>query len=298
MTIRAAIRQGFAMARRTRSVVWVLLLVNLGLAAWAASPIYQGVLSYTGHSLMSQTLARGFSTDWLTDFAFNNPGALQHYADIITWFGVVCLPVNAVLAGGVLARFRTPEQPYSLGDFFRNAARYASRMLWLMVIALVCYWIVFRVLNQGLSDLIDKRTRDWLDDRPVFWLQLGAGVLLLVSLGFVNIVMDYARVRIVMDDTSSAVQAFLGSLGFSLGRFGRAVMAWAIPSLGGVVLLAIYLVVGPWLRALAETAPSRLSPALLLALVFIGQQAVMWGRYWFRVATWASEWSTLAGTRN
>ena len=297
MTIGRAVLQGFAIARRTRSAVWVLLLVNLGLAAWAASPIYSGILSFTGHSLMSQTLAGGFSTDWLIDLSFNNKGIFDHYAVTILWFGLVSLPVNAILAGGVLARFRTPEQRYSLGDFFRNAGRYATRMLWLMVIGLVCYWIVFRVLNKGLGDLTDKWTRDWLDDRPVFWVQLGAGLLLLVALGFVNVVIDYARVRVVMDDTTGAAQAFLGSLGFALGRFGRAVTAWAIPSLGGLALLGIYLLAGPRLRELAEEAHSRVTPAVWLVLVFIGQQAIMWGRYWFRVAAWASEWSAFANQK-
>src|SRR5205807_8868774 len=85
MTIGRAILQGFAIARRTRSAVWVLLLVNLGLAAWATSPIYSGVLSFTGHSLTSQALASGFSTDWLIDFSFNNKGVFDHYAAIILW---------------------------------------------------------------------------------------------------------------------------------------------------------------------------------------------------------------------
>ena len=102
MTIGRAILQGFAIARRTRSAVWVLLLVNLGLAAWAASPIYSGLLGFTGHSLMSQILASGFSTDWLTDFSFNNKGIFDHYAGIILWFGLVSLPVNAILAEACL----------------------------------------------------------------------------------------------------------------------------------------------------------------------------------------------------
>jgi hypothetical protein len=35
---------------------------------------------------------------------------------------------------------------------------------------------------------------------------------------------------------------------------------------------------------------------LVLALLFIVQQAVMFGRYWFRVATWGGEWSYLSGS--
>ncbi len=41
----------------------------------------------------------------------------------------------------------------------------------------------------------------------------------------------------------------------------------------------------------------RVREPLALALLFFAQQAIMFGRYWFRVATWASEWS-LIETRN
>ena len=39
MSVGGAIKHGFAMAGRMRSVVWALLLINLGLAAGAALPI-------------------------------------------------------------------------------------------------------------------------------------------------------------------------------------------------------------------------------------------------------------------
>lgn len=298
MTVAGAIKEGFAVAFRTRSVVWPLLLVNLGLAALAALPIYQGILGFTGHSLMSDALATGFSVDWLTDFAFNRVGALKRYGEVIVVFGMLSLPVNAVLSGGVLARFRTPEQAYSLTDFFRNSGRYAWRLIRLMILGLICYWIAFRLLDQALRHLIDGWTRDWLNDRPVFWINLVSSVLLLVAVGFVNLVIDYARVKMVMDEGAGAIESFLASVGFSLGHFGRAVTAWAVPSLSGVALVALYLAIAPEVHAwLGGAAHGPVYAKLLLALVFVGQQAIMWGRYWLRVATWASEWSNYASIR-
>lgn len=73
MTSGSAIKQGFSLAMRVRSVVWILLIVNLGLAALAGLPIYRGILRFTGFSLMSQTLSSSLSIDWLTDFAVNSP---------------------------------------------------------------------------------------------------------------------------------------------------------------------------------------------------------------------------------
>ncbi len=300
MNARSALKQGFGLAWRSRSVVWILLLVNLAIAALAALPIYQGILRFSGHSVVSDTLSTGFSTDWLTDFAFNSPGSLSRYAQVILWFGLLSLPVNSILAGGVLGRFLTPDQAYTAGDFFRSARRYAWRMLWLMVIGLVCYWAVFRVVNQGLGHRADRWMEDWLDERPVFWVKLGVTALVLAGLGFVNLVLDFARVRLVMDEGTSVLQAFLASLGFSLARFRRAVTVYALPSLGGVALLIIYRLVVPWSAVnTTGTAGSleQVREPFVLALLFLGQQLIMFGRYWFRVAAWAGEWSLYSGLR-
>ncbi len=300
MTSGTAIKQGLRMARKIRSAVWVLFFANLGLAALAALPIYRGILGFTGHSLMSRELARGLPLDWLTDFAFNSSGSFQRYAEFIALLGLVTIPVNTLLAGGVLARLRDPQQAFSLGGFFRDVVRYAWRLLRLMFIGLIFYWLVFRVFNQGLGNLIDSRTADFESDRTVFYIRLGAGILLLLFLGLVSLVIDYARVRIVQEDSTSAAWAFLASLGFCLRRFPAAVAVYVVPMLAGLALLGVYWLLVPW-QAInttgGEGAWGLQREPLVVALLFIGQQVVMCGRYWFRVAGWGGEWSYYSRTR-
>ncbi len=202
-----------------------------------------------------------------------------------------------MLAGGVVASFREPSF-HSPADFFRDCRRYGWRLVRLTIIGLICYWIVFRLLNQGLGSLADKWTRQWLDDRPVFWIKLVPSVLTLLGLIFVNLVMDFARVRLVMEEGASAIEAFLASLGFSLARMRRAIVIYAVPSLCGIALLVLYLLVWPQARHLAN-APSgaQIRQPLALAILFIGQQVIMLVRYWFRVAAWGGEWTFYSAFR-
>jgi hypothetical protein len=300
MTSRAALKQGFSLARRGRAAIWVLFLVNLGLAALAALPIYHGILQFTGQSLMSQELLRGLPTDWLTDFSLNSPGSLSRYAAVIAVAGLLSIAVNTVLAGGVLARLRKADTPFSLAEFFRDTCHYAWRLIRLMILGLICYWVVFRLLNQGLDNVLDKWTYDWQSDRTVFAVRLVAAALLLLGLGFVNLIIDYARLKLVMEEGSSAAGAFLSSLGFCLRRFRRAVTVYALPTLCGLALLVLYRLIVPWSlinAPVAETGWTQYRGPLLVALLFIVQQVVIFGRYWFRVATWASEWSYYSGSR-
>jgi hypothetical protein len=300
VSARAAVRQGLRLARRSRSAVWVLFMANLLLAIVAGLPIYQGMLNFTSHSLMSRKLLTGFSVNWFTDFAFNSHGALEKYAQFIMVMGLIALPVNAILAGGVLGRFQRLQERFRLGTFFCDCGRYAWRMLWLMIVALAGYWVVFRFVLSGLGGMVNHATLYWTNDRSVFVVHLGAGILVLLGLAFVNLVIDFAQVRIVFGEGSGFVEAFLASLGFCIGRLPKAIVVYTIPSLCGLALLVIYRLVTPWHvihAALGDSTKAPYEALLVLGLLFIGQQFVMFGRYWFRVATWASEWSFFASTR-
>jgi hypothetical protein len=298
MSVGSSVRQGLSITRRSTSAVAILFLANLVTAALAAFPIYRGIQRFTGHSLMGQELARGFSVDWLTDFTFNSVGSFDRYATVIVCMGVVSLALNSILAGGVLTRFKAPELKYSLADFFRHTGHYAWRLLRLLVIGLICYWIVFKLLNEMLGRGVDLWTGNWADDRSVFCARLAVSLLVVLGLGFVNLVMDYARVRLVLEEGTGAIQAFLACLGFSLARLRRAIGVYVVPSFCGLALLGVYRLLFPWGFINATIAGGAHSRVLLaLAGLFVVQQVVMFARYWFRVATWASEWAYYSSTR-
>lgn len=288
-----AVRLGFRLARRVRSAVWVLFAANMGLAILAGLPIYHGILHFTSHSLMSQKLLTGFSVNWFSDFAFNSRGSFEQYAQFIEILGLIALPLNAVLAGGVLARFHHPQDRFRLRVFFRDCGHYASRMLWLMIFALAAYWAIFHFLLVELGGRLDRTSFYWMDGRTVFLAHLAVGLLVLLALAFVNLVIDFAQVRIVFHEGAGALESFLGALGFSIARLPRAAVVYALPALGGIALLGVYRLLTPWhtIHAVLGGARASYEGPLILALLFIGQQLVIFGRYWFRVATWASEWS-------
>jgi len=298
MGIGSSVRNGFSITRRSGLAVLILFLANLVIAALAGYPIYRGIQGFVGNTLMGRELARGFPVEWLTDFAFSDPRGAERYAMVIVCMGLVSLLLNSILAGGVLSHFKAPDLEYSFADFFRQTGRYAWRLLRLLIIGLICYWIVFKLLNEKLGQWADGRTSDWSDDRWVFCVRLAVSLLVLLGLGFVNLVMDYARVRLVLDEGTGAIHAFLASLGFSLGRLRRAIGVYVIPSLCGLAILGIYRLLFPWtLLNSTVAAGSQVRTSIALVGLFVIQQLAMFFRYWFRVATWASEWSFYTGAR-
>ena len=111
---------------------------------------------------------------------------------------------------------------------------------------------------------------------------------------------DYARLKLVLDDGTSAAGAFLSSAGFSLSRLRRTISIYAVPTVASVALLGLSWLVVPWSLINAPAADSGLAQyrePLAVALLFLGQQVVMFGRYWLRVAGWASAWSYYSASR-
>jgi hypothetical protein len=298
--VSSAIREGFRLARKLRGAAAILFAANLALAAIAALPIYSGILEFTGFRSIARELGSGFSPDWFVDFSFNRPGTLDRAASFILYMGVLALPVNAILAGGVLARFRARDASFSFRDFFRDCNRFAWPLLRLGLMGLICYWLVFRIVNVWLGRLVEERTFNTLDDRVYFWPHFGLTILLILGLAAVNLIMDFAQVRLVLVEGSTALEAFVSSLGFALTRLPSATLVYAIPSAAGVLPLILYRLLFPWNlinSAIGSAATGSSQEVLTLLLLFILQQVVMFARYWFRVATWGSEWAYYEAAR-
>jgi hypothetical protein len=139
-----------------------------------------------------------------------------------------------------------------------------------------------------------------MNDRAAFFAHLAVGLLVLLALAFVNLVIDFAQVRIVFNEGAGVLESFLASLGFSLGRFPKAAVVYAFPLGCGIALLGAYRLLVPWHlihMGLADSPQDPYRGPLVLALLFIIQQLVMFGRYWFRVAAWGSEWALYSGSR-
>src|SRR4029450_2666761 len=64
--------------------------------------------------------------------------------------------------------------------------------------------------------------------------------LLLLAILFVHAVSSFAKVAIVVEERSSAVLAFLTSLGFTLGNLGRVAGQYVAVGLGSILMLALW----------------------------------------------------------
>jgi hypothetical protein len=128
-------------------------------------------------------------------------------------------------------------------------------------------------------------TRNLTEERAAFAVRLSLYGLFAVALAASNLVFDYAKVRIVVEDRRSALGALVGAIRF-LRRSGSAAVAlYLINSLLFVAVLAGY----------AAVAPGAGFAGWSIWLGFVVGQLYVLARLWVKLVFWASATALFQG---
>ena len=139
----------------------------------------------------------------------------------------------AFLTGGILDRLAR-GRPLGAAAFFGACGGYLSRLIRLALLTGVVYWLVFDRFNAAYPGI-----------RPVFFI---------LVLALIGLIVDFAKVRAVVEDRRSALSALAASVRFIRRRFIRTASLYL---LNAAVVYALFLVwaqipppevVSPWIE--------------------------------------------------
>ncbi|MBI4887344.1 MAG: hypothetical protein HY824_09635 [Acidobacteria bacterium] len=226
------------------------------------------IVAHLGRSLAADAAADGVNYDWWQEFASQASGVGATFSPAIVGFAATLdnlsglldaegqtAPIAAALAayllawtflsGGVLDRYAR-QRPTRAYGFFGAAGVFFWRFLRLAAVAGAVYWFLFTSLHGWLlDDAYTRLTRDLSVERQAFaWRLILYGVFG-ASLVAANIVFDYARIRLVVEDRRSVLGALRAALAF-IGRHPRRVLGlYAVNALAFLVLMAVWALVAP-----------------------------------------------------
>jgi hypothetical protein len=279
--------------------------------AWAASlfmalplalVLREMIATHLGESLAAGAALRGVNWDWWQEFSAQATGigttftpsilgfaaVLRNLSDLIDHrslatvvAGVLAawLVVWSFLSGGILDRLAR-NRPLGAAGFFAASGTHVFRFVRLGLVAWLVYYLLFTFVHRWLfEDLWEPATRDFTVERTAAYVRLALYAVFGLLLALVNLVIDYARVRIVVEDRRSVIGAIAGGLRFVARRPGRATALYAINTLGFLVLVAMYALVAPGAR---HTGVAEWT-ALLVG------QAYIVGRVWVKLQFYASQ---------
>jgi hypothetical protein len=245
-----------------------VFLVTLLAALPLALTLRGQIETHIGSSLVAENVAAGVDWDWWQEFTSQATGigttltpsvigfaaALDNLGSLLDGQGEV-LPVAAALAtylavwlflsGGLIDRYARQRRTRAHG-FFAACGVFFWRFLRLGVMAGLAYWLLFTYVHTELfAEWFVRLTRDTDVERTAFLWRAAFYLLFGALLVAVNVVVDYAKVRLVVEDRRSAIGAVLASFGFIARNPARVFGLYALNGAVFVLLLLMWMGVAP-----------------------------------------------------
>lgn len=255
-----AFSEGFARLRRSPGLVFIVLAVNLSLAALLAIPLSNRLNADLENREAAGSNLYGFDSAWWgawkdgqsgfardfgpeifgAGFAFRNldlllkghlpaglfasppegegegrGGSGDSVDSLVLGLGLLYLVVQTFLAGGLIGVFRAAPGGFSLRGLLHGSGFYFGRLFRVALVALALAWLVFR-LNAPIARWADDRAHEALSETTALAWAFGRHALLLLVLLLVHLLSSYAKIIVVVEERSSALLAWLSSVGFCL----------------------------------------------------------------------------------
>jgi hypothetical protein len=264
----AAVADGLRRVGRAPAILFGMYATTLLVALPLAIALEGMLADHLGTSLAGAAVVRGGDVAWWQEFSAQATGLGTTFVPSIIGFGAVLqdlsglldnLPLAATisgvtaawlllwsfLAGGIVDRYARNRATRARG-FCGACGAHFPALLRLGLFALVAYWILFAWIHPLIFETAYGRlTHEVAVERTAIATRLAGYVIFGVLLLLVNVVIDYARIRIVVEDRRSAAGGLLAGLRFVRRHAGAVAGVYVLNGLLFVVLIVVYALVAP-----------------------------------------------------
>lgn len=268
MSVAAAFQEGWGRIGRAPLVAVGLYALTLVVAIPPAFLLRSAIAHHLGGSMAADAAATGVNFDWWNEFLAQASGLGQTFTPSVIGFAAVLRNLSSIadstslpaalalivaahsacslfLLGGVLDRLARDRTTGTHG-FFAACGVYFFRFLRLALIGGLAYAALFLWLHRWLFDEIYLSwAREVTAERTAFVIRLLLYAVFGAILAAVNVLIDYTRIRMVVEDRRSALGALLAALRFIRRQPGAVAALYLLNAAVFLGVLAFYYVVAP-----------------------------------------------------
>jgi hypothetical protein len=292
--------------------VWAAPVVALGvfsltfLLALPLAIAMRGTLAaHLGDSLAAESAAAGANYDWWQEFSAQATGlgttftpnvigfaaVLDNISGIldtrpkaapIAWALALYLTGWAFLSGGIIDRYAR-QRPTGTSGFFSACGVYFFRFLRLGAIAGLAYWLLFAYVHPWLLDeQFTNLTRNMSVERSAFLVRVLLYAIFGALLIATGLIVDYSKVRIVVEDRYSVLGAIGSAVRFVRAHPRQVFALYGLNTLAFLALLVVWSLLAPgagragfvmWVTFLVGQL--YIGARLLLKLQFLSSQIAL-----------------------
>ena len=308
MSPRAAFREGLHRVNGAPVLLAGTFAITLLVSLPLAYALEGMIAAHLGSSLAADAAASSTNPEWWREFQAQATGLGTTFVPTITGFGAVLNNLSgfldlaqpaatiigvtvawvvlwSFLTGGIVDRLARAKRTRSQG-FFGACGLHFWRLLRLGVAALIVYAILFRYVHGWIfDDAYEALTRDVTLERTAVAIRLTGYAIFGALLILCNVIFDYARIRIIVEDRRSALGAVLAGGRFVARHLAQVLGLYLLNALAFLLLVILYAAVVPG-------AP-RSGIAMWLTLG-LGELYIL-GRHYLKLLFYASETAFFQG---
>lgn len=264
--------------------IWLINLLFGSVIYFSFSGLISG---FIGKSVLADKLLKEFDFNVFFEIIVHEGGKIHLLLSVAFLLILLYFLVSIFLDGGIL--FNLSPYRRSSGEFnekhrfasafFHGAGKFFGRFFRLYVYSLILWgiFIIFLVFLNLLAPIITAKGTKEMHSFYVFWFELGIG---LVMFFLIRMILDYARIEIVDEDSPKVFRALFVAVRFVFRNFWRTHALYYLLILTCGALFGIYLV-------LNAIIPSY--SLITILIVFIVQQLFITSRGWLRIAVLSAQ---------
>jgi hypothetical protein len=264
----AALRDGLRRVAAAPAVLAGSFALTIAISLPLAFAVRDMLEAHFGRSLMAEAALRGANYEWWQEFTAQATALGTTFVPSIVGFGAVLLNLSnlvdnvplltavagvtgawlvlsSFLSGGILDRFAR-NRPTRGRGFFGACGAHFPAIARLGLIALAMYAFLFYWLHPLLfTTAYPRLTHEVSVERTAFAVRAGLYAVFLSVLFAVNAIVDYARIRIVVEDRRSAIGALLAGTRFVRRNLAAAGTLYLLNGILFLAAIGLYALVAP-----------------------------------------------------
>ncbi len=275
--------QGIKKATSEAKLVWLLWLINV----FFASFIYFTFFDYLNNVLSRSTAAghflKAFDINTFVELLTHNGKGFNTIVSFALLLLIAYIFVTVFCNGGILFTLfhpRKTEKKRRLAPlFFEGGGKFFGRFLRLLIYSLILWLgviVVILILHLILNPFTEGSTHEAL----LFYLILVQVVVALFLIFLVKMIIDYARIKIVHEDTGKVLRSLFKATGFVFQKLRSTLAVYWLFMLTAAVIFAVDFLVPKVVKT---------HSLLPIFIAFIIGQIFILSRGWIKVGLQAAQ---------
>ena len=171
--------------------------------------------------------------------------------------------------------------------FFQGAGKFFGRFFRLAIYSLLL-WIIFGIIYYLLVLVLKSLTAGGTNEQAILFRYLAQPIIILILYFLIRMIGDYARIRIVAEDSKAVFGSLIQAIQFVFRNFFRTLILYYLVLITGLAIFGIYWIV-------QKMVPTQTLLPILIAFL-IGQIFIL-SRGWVKVGLQAAQMVFFQATR-